>query len=294
MSLLTATQGTPNRVFALLRFLSEAGTPLSTESIGGWLIPRNLVAGSPANRPKEGLEQTISAARSLRLISDGPLITAVVDVPAVIQRFADLAHKHLCELPGGDANAVVLKVYAWFVLRADRDVAGLYRPDRESLVAEIDRVFPRSGDEEAKTFNPTKFAPWTRWVSFLGLGADLPNTPFFPHPVERVLRELRAIGADAGFDRDLDFREVQLQLGKRAPYLDGGDIFLEMADLTAWRPRTLSRVLSGAFRELHQEKEIRLVALGDSADRVPFAPDPTDLTPGANRIQIFEEAPRAL
>jgi len=47
--------------------------------------------------------------------------------------------------------------------------------------------------------------------------------------------------------------------------------------------------------ELHQEGEIRLIALGDSADRVQFAPDPNDLTglPGANRIRIFEEASRA-
>ena len=65
---------------------------------------------------------------------------------------------------------------------------------------------------------------------------------------------------------------------------------------TGWRPRTLSRVLSEALRELHQEGEIRLIALGDSADRVQFAPDPNDLTglPGANRIRIFEEASGAV
>jgi len=296
MSLLTATQGTPNRVFGLLRLLSEAGTPLSVETIAGWLVPENTIGNNEVVRPKEGLEQTLSAARSLRLLSDGSPVTATAEVPNTIQAFADLAHQHLCDLPATDANAVVLKVYAWFVLREDRDAASLHRRERDGLASEIDGAFPRAKDEDPKAFNSTKIAPWVRWVSFLGLGMELPNTIFFPYPAERVLRELRRIAADAGFDRDMDFREVQKELSKRAPYLDHGDVFLEMSDRTGWRPRTLSRVLSGALRELHQEGEIRLIALGDSADRVQFAPDPNDLTglPGANRIRVFEEASRAV
>jgi len=296
MSLLTATQGSPNRVFGLLRLLSEAGTPLSVETIAGWLVPRNMIGNNEVVRPKEGLEQTLSAARSLGLISDGSAVTALVEVPDTLTAFADMAHRHLCELPKTDANAVVLKVYAWFVLRADRDAAALHRRDRDGLASEIDGAFPRAQDKDPKTFNSTKIAPWIRWVSFLGLGAELPNTIFFPSPAERVLRELRGIAADAGFDREMGFHEVQKQLSKRAPYLDHGDVFLEMSDRTGWRPRTLSRVLSGALRELHQEGEIRLIALGDSADRVQFAPDPNDLTglPGANRIRIFEEASGAV
>jgi hypothetical protein len=296
MSLLTATQGTPNRVFSLLRLLSEAGTPLSPETIAGWLSPHNKIGNNEVIRPKEALEQTLSAARSLRLISDASPTTNAVDVPATIEEFADLAHRHLCDSPETDANTVVLKVFAWFVLRAEHDAVGLHRDDREALVADIDKTFPRNEGEDARTFNPTKFKAWARWVAFLGLGMELPNTPFWPSPVERVLRELRAIAKEIGYGRDIDFRDVQQQLVKRTPYLDGGEIFVEMVEKTGWRPRGLSRVLSGALRELHLGQDIKLTALGDSARRVPFAPDPNDLTglPGANRICIFEEASRAV
>ena len=296
MSLLTATQGTPGRVYALLRLLHEAGEALPAEAIAGWLVPRNIIGREEASRPKEALEQTISAARSLCLISDGSPVSPTLAVPDTIESFADLAHRQLCALPDDDANSVVLHVYAWFVIRAEQSPESLYRPGREALVAEIDGAFPRSEGEEARTFNSTKFAPWARWASFLGLGSELPNTPFFPYPAERVLRELRAIAAEQGFDNDLDFREVRDNLSKRMSYLDGGEIFVDMSRRVGFRTRTLSRVLSNVLRDLHQEGQILLTALGDSAERVPFAPDPVDQTglPGANRIRIVREVQRAV
>lgn len=296
MSLLTATQGTPGRVYALLRLLQEAGEALPTDSIAGWLVPRNVIEREEVPRPKEALEQTISAARSLCLISESSPVSLSIQVPDTIEAFADLAHGQLCSLPAEDANAVVLKVYAWFVIRAEQDPGSLHRPGREALVAEIDGAFPRSEGEDARTFNPTKFVPWARWASFLGLGSELPNTPFFPYPAERILRELRAIAAERGFDCELDFREVREQLSTRMSYLDGGEFFLEMAQRVGFRARTLSRVLSNALRDLHQEGQIQLTALGDSAERVPFAPDPVDQTglPGANRIRIVGEVQRAV
>jgi hypothetical protein len=296
MSLLTATQGTPARVYGLVRLLHEAGEALPTDTIAGWLVPRNIIGRDEVVRPKEALEQTISAARSLRLISDNSPVSPTVPVPDAIEGFGDVAHRQLCALPNDDANIVVLKVYAWFVIRADQDPGSLYRPGREALAAEIDGAFPRSEGEEARTFNSTKFAPWARWVSFLGLGSELPNAPFFPYPAERVLRELRAIAAVDGFDTDLDFRDVRNQLSRRMSYLDGGEIFDEMSQRLGLRTRTLSRVLSSVLRDLHQEGQIQLTALGDSAERVPFAPDPMDQTglPGANRIRIVGEVQHAL
>jgi hypothetical protein len=296
MSLLTATQGTPARVYGLVRLLHEAAEALPTDTIAGWLVPRNIIGRDEVVRPKEALEQTISAARSLRLISENSPVSPTVPVPDAIEGFADVAHRQLCALPNDDANIVVLKVYAWFVIRADQDPGSLYRPGREALAAEIDGAFPRSEGEAARTFNSTKFAPWARWVSFLGLGSELPNAPFFPYPAERVLRELRAIAAVDGFDTDLDFRDVRNQLSRRMSYLDGGEIFGEMSQRLGLRTRTLSRVLSSVLRDLHQEGQIQLTALGDSAERVPFAPDPMDQTglPGANRIRIVGEVQHAL
>lgn len=291
MSLLTATSGTPNRVYALLRLLHEAGESLSMEEIAGWLVPRYLIGKAEASRPKEGLEQTLSAARSLRLVSNGYPVFPTAAVPATIDAFADLAHLNLCALPADDANAVILKVYAWFVIRVDQDPGSLHRPGRETLVAEIDGAFPRSEGEDAKTFNDTKLKAWARWVSFLGLGSELPHTPFFPYPAERVLCELRAIAAELGFDCELNFREVQERLSARMAYLDGGEYFGEMSQRLGFRARTLSRVLSNVLRDLHQEGQIQLTALGDSAERIPFAPDPVDQTglPGANKIRIVGE-----
>ena len=77
---------------------------------------------------------------------------------------------------------------------AGKTIAGKVDDDRRCVYLEQVGAFPRSEGEEARTFNSTKFTPWARWVSFLGLGSELPNTPFFPYPAERVLRELRAIG----------------------------------------------------------------------------------------------------
>lgn len=296
MSLLTATQGTPGRVYALLRLLHEAGEPLSSDTIAGWLVPRNLVERVEVGRPKEALDQTISAARSLRLISENSPISSVGAVPKTIEGFADLAHRQLCTLPENDANVVILKVYAWFMIRAEQEATSLHRPSREALVDEIDGAFPRSEEEQAKTFNSTKIKPWTRWASFLGLGSELPNCPFFPYPAKRVLHELYAIATEQGFDRDLEFREVQNELSKRMPYLDGGEIFHKMTQQMSFRTRTLSRVLSMVLRDLHQEGHIHLTSLGDSAERVQFAPDLVDQTglPGANKIRIVREVERAL
>jgi hypothetical protein len=296
MSLLTDTQGTPNRVYALLRLLDEAGAPLPLETVAGWLVPRNRTENDEVPRPKDALGQTLGAARSLDLIADGAPITLKVKTPPTIGEFADLAHRQLCSLNEADANGVILRVYAWFVLRADREAAGLHRVGREELVAEIDGVFSRVEESEARTFNTTKLAPWVRWVSFLGLGTDLPNTPFFPSPVERVRRELRGIAQEMGFDRSLDFREVQGELSKRMPYLDGGELFSEMAERVGWKSRTVSRILSSSVRDLHLEGEIKLTALGDSAKRVAFPTDPNDLTglTGADTIQILEGVPDAV
>jgi hypothetical protein len=296
MSLLTDTQGTPNRVYALLRLLDEAGAPLPLETAAGWLVPRNRTENDEVPRPKDALGQTLGAARSLDLIADGAPITLKVKTPPTIGEFADLAHRQLCSLNEADANGVILRVYAWFVLRADREAAGLHRVGREELVAEIDGVFSRVEESEARTFNTTKLAPWVRWVSFLGLGTDLPNTPFFPSPVERVRRELRGIAQEMGFDRSLDFREVQGELSKRMPYLDGGELFSEMAERVGWKSRTVSRILSSSVRDLHLEGEIKLTALGDSAKRVAFPTDPNDLTglTGADTIQILEGVPDAV
>lgn len=283
-------------MYALLRLLHEAGEPLSSETLAGWLVPRNVIEREEVARPKEALDQTISAARSLRLISEGSPISPATAVPQTIESFADLAHHQLCTLPEDDANTVVLKVYTWFVIRAEQGAKSLHRPSREALVTEIDAAFPRPEEEQAKTFNSTKIKPWARWASFLGLGSELPNCPFFPYPAERVLHELRAIAAEQGFDKDLEFLEVRDELSKRMPYLDGGEIFHKMSQRLSFRTRTLSRVLSVVLRDLHQEGHIRLTALGDSAERVPFAPDPVDQTglPGANRLRIVGEVERAV
>jgi len=296
MSLLTDTQGSPNRVFGLVRLLAEAGTSLPLETVEGWLTPHNKIGNAEVPRPQDALGQTLGAARSLNLIANGTPITLKVEVPSTIQEFADLVHRQLSSSSDEDANSVVLKVYAWFVLRADRQVTSLHRTVLEELVDEIDGAFPRPDDKEARTFNTTKWPHWVRWMTFLGLGTKLPNTLFFPSPVERVLRELRGIASKMGFDRNHDFREVQQELSIRMPYLDGGALFAEMTERTGWRPKTVSSVLSSTLRELHQEGAIRLTALGDSAKRVPFAHDANDLTrlTGADSILIVQEAPNAV
>src|SRR5208283_3468304 len=151
----------------------------AVETIAGWLVPQNIIGNIEVVRPKEGLEQTLSAARSLALISDGPAVTAIAEVPDTLTAFADLAHRHLCELPRTDANAVVLKVYAWFVLRADRDAASLHRRDRDGVATcvALTSVSSKSGSPSTRSKRTRSGKPLRIWV----LPESIPSS-FSSHP----------------------------------------------------------------------------------------------------------------
>jgi hypothetical protein len=63
------------------------------------------------------------------------------------------------------------------------------------------------------------------------------------------------------------------------PYLDGGALLNEtLARAGASAPRQLTRVLSVALRDLHDEGRLVMGLLGDSSDMIQLAPDPRHKT----------------
>ena len=65
MALLTATQGTPHRVWSLLQFLDASDGQLSREEVGQWMNPEVYVEGKPTQSDQSAVNQTIEAAAGL-------------------------------------------------------------------------------------------------------------------------------------------------------------------------------------------------------------------------------------
>jgi hypothetical protein len=131
--------------------------------------------------------------------------------------------------------------------------------------------------------NPTKAVAWRRWLSFLGLGVQMPIPSLvdFPSPSARIAREIERAKLKSG--EDLTAAQFLDLLAGRMPYLDGGRLFRQACERIGHqpKPRQLSPLLSAGLRDLHDEGAIRLRPRGDSKDRVTLADDP------AHEIQTF-------
>jgi len=283
MSLLSDTQGTPERVWSLLRLLDASGGAMPFADLNTWMNPD--FRGKPADRDSQGaLRQTIGAAVSLGVaeMTGRNQYRLAVDLPNSLDGFADLVHRRLATTSSDDADSVMFEAYGAAVALTEKhggtSWAGRTKAD---VAADIDHALrPDENRDGERRFNDTKYAPWVRWMTFLGLGYEVPvaggRTAFFPYPAERLLCELTALTENLPPEREHEADVVLHLLSRPLPYLDGGRFFLDAAERLAVSlpPRSLTRVMSGALRDLHDDEWLRLAMLGDTASAYTLARDP--------------------
>ncbi|RWX60157.1 hypothetical protein EN780_32740 [Mesorhizobium sp. M4B.F.Ca.ET.089.01.1.1] len=74
----------------------------------------------------------------------------------------------------------------------------------------------------------------------------------------------------------MEIEPFMAMVAERMPYLDGGRLFKASAELARLAPleRKLSRVLSGALRDLHDDKRVTLDPIGDAKQTYALTQEP--------------------
>jgi hypothetical protein len=280
MSILSSPMGKPHRVVALVRLLRAAGSHLPQRDVERWLAPAlrtkmldrdELTVLVPNEAQITGASQTIGAARSLGLIFDHESgLTLTPDVPDAPHQIAAWTHARLASVADEHPDAIVFRVYAWFVVEVERrqGYAGLTRSGKE-LANDIEATLnPERRGDEPRQFNPTKLTPWREWMAFAGLGMDtMPSLPSFMPAAAPALRALLVeLGRKRGFGVEIDAGEAIDALAVQAPYIDRGRLFDKVAKLASHHVDRgkLSIVVSDALRSLHEDGVIELKTIGDA------------------------------
>lgn len=278
MALLSATQGTPERVWSLLTILAAHDASMERQVLTSWLNPRFIEGGQVAKEEKTAVDQTIQAAHGLRLVDSSQrnqVRLLVGDVPEDQNAFADLVHEKLIALPADEADAVLLEAFAWQVIQVELVGSTRWIDDwtNEQFADQANAALSPPGWTGERRFNSTKRAPWRRWMEFLSLSTSLPSGHNYPYVTSRVERELHR--GDLPVGQEVPAEEFMKMVANRLPYLDGGRIFSEYAARLSYSsaPRSVSRVLSTALRDLQEDGVITLVLHGDSSDNYTLASD---------------------
>ncbi len=111
MALLSATQGTPERVWSLVSILAAHDEPMERQAVAAWLNPKYIEANEPARDEKTAVDQTIQAAHGLGFVdlSQRGLVQLLLsDVPSEFVEFADLVHDRLARMSSDAAELGVV------------------------------------------------------------------------------------------------------------------------------------------------------------------------------------------
>jgi hypothetical protein len=281
MSLLSSTQGTPERVWSLLVTLSACGGSLGREDAAGWMNPGFVRDGNRVQEKPDAVIQTLSAATSLGALEvAGAEVRVLADCPVTtFAAFCDWVHDRLVRLDSGAKDAVVLETYAWLAAESDkqRGVNWYYEGTRDSFADAADRALPDEADDDGtRRMNSTKLPAWRRWLSCLGLLVPMPlSLQPYPAAGARAARELHRAGLPVG--QEIAAEDFLRAMAPRLPYLDGGRMFAEAARRIQHviSPRRLSPMMSGVLRDLHDERRIEIRIRGDSSKVFNLFPEPT-------------------
>ena len=273
------TQGTPERVWALVRLVVAHGGRISREEVRHWLDPLRSPAGEAT-----AITQTVGAASSLELVKSDTTSKSLTlssnEVPSDLLAFTDWVHNRLVGLCESHPDAVVLRAFAWFVARSAEQQGTTWLNGRSNTDLADSIRSALESDSEGATFNPTRYPRWRDWITFLGLGYDMPlkgSTIFFPYVVERMRRVRNEIFSDIDAGEEVDAEDFLRKLSNLMPYLDGGTLFADMAQRIGWSPTSgrLSPVTSTALRDLHDSGVFALRMYGDTRGAWSLSPDPT-------------------
>jgi hypothetical protein len=278
MALLSATQGTPERVWSLLNILAANGGEMDRKALTTWLSPPFRTAGGISAESTTAPGQTIQAANGLGLIDSSDKNTIkllVTDLPSDHSGFADLVHDRLVELNEDEADAVLLEVFAWQVVQTEQQGSTQWIDDwtAEQFAAEADAAITPPDWKGERRFNSTKRTPWRRWMDVVGLNVALPSGHSYPCVTARIDRHLK-VRYPKGSD-EVPADRFLAAIGKDLPYLDGGKLFNRYAARSKLQPqrRTVSRIVSNALRDLAEDKAISFALHGDASDNYSLSSD---------------------
>jgi hypothetical protein len=282
MSLLSSTQGTPERVWSLVSLLAGNHGEMTRIEAEAWLNPGFLSAGTVVSEKQSAFAQVLGAATSLGAIEveADTLRLATSLHPECFVGFCDWVHDRLSRLDSATKDAVVLETFAWVAVESDRKGGtGWISEETSSTFADAaDRALPEGEDDDGgRRMNTTKLSAWRRWLFCLGLMTPLPlpsqQQPHHPLVDGRLARELERAGVERG--KKISAGDLLAVLAVRMPYLDGGRIYVQTMRRIGHAPasRRLSPVLSAALRNLHDEGVIELQRPGDSGDLVHLSAD---------------------
>lgn len=295
MSLLSSTQGTPERVWSLVALLAvNDGTLLRSDALA-WLNPGFTEGGRVVSEKPTTFAQVLGAATSLGAVeAEGDYLRLAPNFPAGdFEAFCDGVHDRLAALDSAAKDAVVLETFAWLAAESDRrgGTAWVAEETATALADAADKALPPGEDDDgARRINATKLPPWRRWLESLGLMVALPQGSSQPMVDHRLTQELHRASLKGGERLEAD--AFLALVARRLPYLDGGSLFAAAARRIrhAPAPRRLSPILSAALRDLHDEGVIELQRLGDSGSLVNLAKDASHPFEAFEAV-IVKEAP---
>jgi hypothetical protein len=274
MSLLSSTQGTPERVWSAIRIVEAEGGRIGRDALWTWLNPAFVTEGVARQISGEAERQVIGAASSLEFLTLEATDYVLTAPPLTdYAAYADEVHDRLCRTSPDHPDYIMLETFAWLGLKAEG--SGTEWAAAGSFADRVEEDLGSAQTGDARRFNDTKQTAWRRWMGFLGLAVQLPiSLGFHPNVTRRVSVELGRSGLATGVPLPVD--AVLDALAQRMPYLDRGTLRARVAAATSMKddPKRLSHLLSAALRELHDEGRIELDRRGDAAGYVDLAPDP--------------------
>lgn len=274
MSLLTDTQGTPDRVWSTLNAVSAADGVLSREDLAALLNPAFVRSGE-TRIINDAHKQAIGAAGSLGLIElEAGVYKAKVEKVSSYLDFSDRVHDRLCSIGSDDADYLVLEAFAWMSMEIDRRQSLQWCSESaDGFAAAVEKSIGNPVGGELR-FNRTKVPPWRRWLQFLNLAIELPGSlGFYPCVSGRLARVLAL--SNLARDAEIPIADFMNAVAAAMPYLDGGALQNVVSSKSGanLERRKVSRLLSMALRDLEDDGVIDLVMRGDAANTFELAAD---------------------
>lgn len=265
MALLAATQGTPERLWAVVKVLEAHGGTTPRIELQRWLKPRydGVTDRTRDETDRSLVNQTLQAASGLGLIdsSRDSVSLLISSLPSDINGFADAVHGLLLDRDEQSSDADILDAYACVVVQCEK--VGNRQWLSDWTTTQIADLFTRSLSTRSietndQRYNTSRHAAWMRWIEFVGLNEKLSSRTTLVSVTGRLYRALRA--SDLPRDKELLPEDLLDWVASTLPYLDNGKLFLAAAKRMGHIPgNTISRILSSALRDLHEDEVLRLV-----------------------------------
>ena len=192
MSILSSPQGRPERIYSLYWSWVAADPDATEEHVRDFVNPGYMRQGSQLLMDKANFANVPGAAQFLNMKK---LVAETRSAPLSYQRLLDQMHNALVALDADDLDAVLLRAFAFFVVKSEQQGNTFWYIDGASgVVDEISTALNRHSNS-APAMNLTKYTAWRRWMVALGLMVPNP-IPSNTEIVDITRRLERTIGSE--------------------------------------------------------------------------------------------------